>query len=129
MFLTCEGKFLDVKNIRDSLFRLTPVGRADKKLKDSLETTEGKALKKYEAALKRYRVSRTAHNIVKILFYAGLITSVAATVGIERVEFIAAVASYIGVTVLLICYGVSYYFLQIYKEEFYVRQTLLALEK
>ncbi len=118
-----------VENIRHRLFRLTPVGRADKKLKESLDKIDQHKLKKYETALNRYRFSRTIHNTVKVLFYAGVITSVAATVGIQRLEFLATLASYIGVTVLLICYGISYYFLQLYKEEFYVRQAILAAEK
>jgi len=90
---------------------------------------DAQVLQEYEKALARYRFSRTVHNLVKIFFYAGVITSIAATVGFESAEYIAVIASYIGVSILLVMYGVSYYFLQLYKEEFYVRQILLALEK
>jgi len=85
-------------------------------------------LKEYDKVLKKYRANKGVHNGVKVLLYAGIITSIAATVGLQQLELIAQIASYIGVTILFILYGITLYFSQLYKEDFHVKREVLISE-
>lgn len=104
--------------------KLTPLGRADKLVKKELEGYDNDRLKDYEKVFKRYGRVKSAHLVVKILLYAGIITTVTATFGIET-GFIAQIASYVGVSVLLIVYSALTYLDMVYREAFYVRRELL----
>ena len=93
--------------MKNKIFQLTPLGRADKEvrefLRDELSTEE---LREYERALDKFRSAKMLHLIIKSLLYAGLITSVATTIGLDQAYILQKIASYIGVTLLLIMYGI-----------------------
>lgn len=116
--------------IRDQIFRLTPLGRADRDLKKYLESkdVDEEKLRDYEKVLSKYRANRGVHNGVRVFLYAGIITSVATTFGIEQAQLIAQVASYIGVSILLILYGITLYFAELYREDFHVKREILIAE-
>jgi uncharacterized membrane protein len=119
-----------VKCIRDYIFRTTPLGRADKDLQKYLadKQVEEEFLKEYNKVLNKYRTNRALHNFIKIFLYAGIVTSVATTLGIEQAQYIAQVASYIGVSMLLVLYAVSLYFSELYREEYHVKREILISE-
>ncbi|MEF8880448.1 MAG: hypothetical protein V5A72_01290 [Candidatus Nanohaloarchaea archaeon] len=98
--------------LRDFIFRITPLGRADEDLRDYLEESnfETQRLEEYETVLNKYRTHRAIHNFIKLFLYAGVATSIATTFGIEQAQFIAQIASYIGVSILFVLYSSSLYF-------------------
>lgn len=116
--------------IIDGIFKLTPLGRADQDLRDYIEDKEDKEglLADYERVLAKYRTNKMLHNGVKVFLYAGIITSVAATFGLEEIEFIAQIASYIGVSVLLVLFSITKYFSELYREEYHVKREILISE-
>lgn len=109
---------------------MTPLGRADRELKKYLKDQEvdEKRLLEYEKVLNKYRANKAVHNIVKVLLYAGIITSVATTLGLEQARVIAQIASYIGVSILLVLYTVTMYFAELYREDFHVKREILISE-
>ncbi len=119
-----------MKVLIDGIFKLTPLGRADQDLRDYIEDKQQneELLSDYETVLAKYRTNKMLHNIFKVLFYAGVITSVAATFGIEGIEFIAQIASYIGVSLLLVLFAVTRYFSELYREEYHVKREILISE-
>lgn len=119
-----------MKWIRDYIFRTTPLGRADKDLQKYIadKQVEEELLKEYNKVLNKYRTNRALHNFIKIFLYAGIVTSVATTFGIEQAQYIAQVASYIGVSMLLVLYAVSLYFSELYREEYHVKREILISE-
>lgn len=106
------------------LSKLTPLGRADKLVKEELEGLEDERLIEYEEAYSNYRRIKSVHVAVRVLLYAGIITSITATFGI-RTDFIAQISSYIGVSVLFLAYAVLSYLNMVYREAFYVRREIL----
>jgi hypothetical protein len=121
-----HSKFSYVRNIKNRLFLLTPIGRSDVELRDHLEGKdfEDERLDEYDWALSKYRTHKFLHYIIKILFYAGIITSITATIGLE-VRILTQVASYIGVTLLFILFTATLYFSELYREEFHVKREIL----
>ena len=121
-----HSKFFYVRNIKNRLFLLTPIGRSDVELRDHLEGKdfEDEKFEDYEWALSKYRTHKALHYLIKILFYAGIITSVTATIGLE-VRILTQVASYIGVTLLFILFTATLYFSELYREEFHVKREIL----
>lgn len=119
-----------MKWIRDYIFRTTPLGRADKDLQKYIadKQVNEELLKEYNKVLNKYRTNRALHNFIKIFLYAGIVTSVATTFGIEQAQYIAQVASYIGVSMLLVLYAVSLYFSELYREEYHVKREILISE-
>jgi hypothetical protein len=119
-----------VKKLRDFIFRLTPLGRADDDVKEYVKNSELEAerLAEYETVLNKYRTHRGIHNFVKLFLYAGIVTSVATTFGLEEAEFIAQIASYIGVSILFFLYSASMYFSELYREEYHVKREILISE-
>ena len=119
-----------MKWIRDHIFRTTPLGRADKDLQKYIadKQVNEELLKEYNKVLNKYRTNRALHNFIKIFLYAGIVTSVATTFGIEQAQYIAQVASYIGVSMLLVLYAVSLYFSELYREEYHVKREILISE-
>lgn len=119
-----------MKWIRDYIFRTTPLGRADKDLQKYTadKQVNEELLKEYNKVLNKYRTNRALHNFIKIFLYAGIVTSVATTFGIEQAQYIAQVASYIGVSMLLVLYAVSLYFSELYREEYHVKREILISE-
>ena len=118
-----------MENLKDGLFLLTPIGRSDVELENYLEGREidDEKLEDYKSSLSKYRTHKLIHNLVKMLFYAGIITSVAATLGLEA-QILAQIASYIGVTMLLIFYIITLYFSELYREDFHVKREILISE-
>ena len=112
--------------MKNKIFQLTPLGRADKEvrefLRDELSTEE---LREYERALDKFRSAKMLHLIIKSLLYAGLITSVATTIGLDQAYILQKIASYIGVTLLLIIYGISRYFMDLYREHYHVQREIV----
>ena len=116
--------------MKDKIFRLTPLGRADIELKNYLSADEdiesSEEFKSYEKALKKYRNLKILQMSVKVLLYAGLITSIAASVGLEQISILNQIASYIGVTFLLLGYAVTNYATMLHREEYHVRREILV---
>lgn len=111
--------------LREKIGYASPLGRAHQKLERYLEGDLSASRKEYIKAYRKYRTNRAALLGVKSLLYAGLITSVLTTAGIGGAELIAQVASYIGVTVLLVFYAVFRYLSELYREEYHVRREIL----
>jgi hypothetical protein len=116
--------------VKDKIFRLTPLGRADILLKEFLGVDENfldtEEFQNYEDALQKYRNLKLLQMVVKILLYAGLITSVAASLGLDGLRIINQVASYLGFTVLLVSYAVVNYATMIHREEYHVKREILV---
>ena len=116
--------------MKDKIFRLTPLGRADIELKKYLgadeEMIDSQEFRSYEESLQKYRNLKLLQLTVKILLYAGLITSIAASFGIEEIKIINQIASYIGVTFLLIAYVTINYATMLHREEYHVKREILV---
>lgn len=104
--------------------KLTPLGRAEKILEEEIQEFKAEDKEKYDEALTKYRRTKTAHLVVKILLYAGIITSFTATFGID-VGIISRISSYIGVTLLLVLYTFLTYITTVSREIFLVRREIL----
>lgn len=98
-----------LQRIRDQVFRFSPVGAVDEELREKLDE-ENIDWSDYERALKNYRLSLGLFNVTRLLFYAGLINSIASTFNIWGAGIIQQIASYIGVTVIFALYTVTRYF-------------------
>lgn len=115
-----------MKHLKKKIFQFTPLGRADKEVRDFLRHELSKEeLHGYERALDKFRSAKMFHLIVKSLLYAGLITSIATTVGLDQAYILQKIASYIGVTLLLIVYGISRYFMDLYREHYHVQREIV----
>lgn len=111
--------------VKDTLFRLTPLGRADGQIRDFLrEKLQDHQFERYNKALMKYRNFKLIQQLTRVLFYASVITSVAATFNLN-LSIINQIASYIGFTVLIIIYGIVNYFTMIYREEYHVQRDIL----
>ncbi|QKQ98858.1 hypothetical protein GKQ38_05035 [Candidatus Nanohaloarchaea archaeon] len=112
--------------MKKKVFQLTPLGRADKEVRDFLrDELNEEELKSYESGLDKFRSAKTIHLIVKSLLYAGLIASVAATFGLPQAYILQKIASYIGVTLLFVIYGFSKYFMEFYREHYHVQREIV----
>ena len=115
--------------VKDKIFSFIPLGRADLLLEEfigeNLEKNR-KEFQEYETALAKYRNLKLFQIIIKILLYAGVITSIVASLGFEQIRIISQIASYIGVTFLLFAYVITNYFTMIYREEYHVRREILV---
>ena len=112
--------------MKNKIFELTPLGRADRDVRDFLEEDLSKEeLAEYEKRLEQFRSSKIVHLIIKSLLYAGLITSVATTIGLDQAYILQKIASYIGVTLLLVIYGFSKYFMDLYREQYHVQREIV----
>ena len=111
--------------MKDRLFRLTPLGRADGQIRDFLrEKLQDHQFERYNKALMKYRNFKLVQQLTRILFYASVITSVAATFNLN-LSIINQIASYIGFTFLIILYGIINYLTMIYREEYHVQRDIL----
>jgi len=110
------------------LFELTPLGKADKEVRGFLkEGLEPHQFDRYEAALKKYRYLKIIQGSLKVLLYASIVTSVAATFGL-RGEFliIERIASYIGTSFIFVIYAFVSYFTMIRREAYHVQREILV---
>ena len=116
--------------MKEKIFNLTPLGRADILLKEYLgldeEIDETSEFQEYEDALKKYRNLKLLQLVVKILLYAGVVTSVAASFGLEELRIINRIASYFGVSFLLISYIGINYVTMLHREEYHVKREILV---
>lgn len=113
-------------DFRRYFFELTPLGKADQEVRDYLgEEISSAQFQRYERALNYYRTAKMFQLAAKILLYAGIITSVVATVGFEQVRLLQHLASYFGATLLLIFYAVSSYFALLRRESYHVQREIL----
>ncbi|QGA80790.1 hypothetical protein [Candidatus Nanohalobium constans] len=111
--------------MKNKIFRLTPLGRADGQIRDFLENKlEDHQFERYNKALMKYRNFKLIQQFIRILFYASIITSVAATFNLN-LSLINQIASYLGFTVILIIYGIVNYLTMIYREEYHVQRDIL----
>lgn len=104
--------------------KLTPIGRADRIIQEEVEQPDEEKKKEYYRALRKYRKANAVTLFTKLLLYAGLITSFAATFGLNA-DLITKLSSYLGITLILILYLASNYLSSMYREVFLVRRELL----
>ena len=112
--------------IKQHLFELTPLGKADKDVRAYLKQgLEPHQFKRYETSLRHYRHLKILQVSLKILLYAGIATSIVATVGLNEAMILQKVASYIGTTVLLVLFSVTSYITMIRRESYHVQREIL----
>lgn len=113
---------------RKYVFELTPLGKADKEVRDFLqEGLEPHQYESYQRTLNQYRYVKIAQIALKALFYASIITSIAATFGFTgELLIIERVASYIGTTMIFILYGITSYITLIRREAYHVQREILV---
>jgi hypothetical protein len=116
--------------MKEKIFQLTPLGRADILLKKYLgageDLIDSEEFKEYERALQKYRNLKLLQMVVKVLLYAGIITSVAASIGLEELRVINRIASYLGFTIILIAYVIVNYITMLHREEYHVKREILV---
>lgn len=109
----------------ERIHRLTPEGKADHQLRQFLkDKSEEKDFTEYDDSWEKYRKFKTVQTISKILLYASIITSVAASFNFN-LRFITTLASFLGPTLLLILYAATTYISKVYKEELHVQRDIL----
>lgn len=120
-------KFFDRNlSVRQKLFQLTPLGKADYELKQYLKgKATDKEISRYQTALNHYRHIKLGQISLKILLYAGIVTSVATTFGLEQAQIIQQIASYIGVSIIFVLYAVTSYITMIRRESYHVQREIL----
>lgn len=108
-------------------FEFTPLGKADKEVRDFLrQGLEPHQFERYEKSLKHYRHMKLIQASLKVLLYAGIITSLAATVGVSgKVQIIQRVASYVGTSVIFVLYAITSYITMIRRETYHVQREIL----
>ena len=113
----------------DKLYNLTPLGRAELLIEEYLEKEgieeQTEELNDYERVLSRYQNLNILQIIVKVLLYAGVITSVATSMGLQQVQIINQIASYIGVSFLALAYIITNHFTKLYREEYQIKREIL----
>lgn len=108
------------------LFELTPLGKADKEVRGYLkENLDDGQFSRYNSALKQYRHMKMLQTGLKILLYASIITSIAATIGFEELEIIQKLASYVGTSFILVLYAFTSYITMIRRESYHVQREIL----
>lgn len=114
-------------DIRKYVFEFTPLGKADKEVRNYLEThLEEHQVDRYHSALQQYRHVKVVQTTLKILLYASLITSIAATIGFrEELEILERVASYLGTSIIFFLFVVTSYITMIRRETYHVQREIL----
>lgn len=112
--------------IKKHFFELTPLGKADKEVRGYLkERLDKEQFERYHSALKHYRHMKFIQTTLKILFYASIITSVAATYGLNQAMIIQKVASYIGTSLIFVLFAITSYITMIRRETYHVQREIL----
>lgn len=118
-----------MKTWQEKLFKFTPLGRADVELRKYFDDDEAfldtEEYSDYEASRKKFRNRKLFEVGVKALLYASVITSVAVALGFPQIRILNRIASYFGVSVLLLLYVAALYSSALYREEYYLRRELL----
>lgn len=113
-------------NLRRHLFELTPLGKADKDVREYLrENLDDEQFQRYHTALSHYRHMKVIQSSLKLLFYASIITSIAATVGFNQAQILQKVASYLGTSVIFILFAATSYITMIRRESYHVQREIL----
>lgn len=113
-------------NIRKYIFELTPLGKADKEVRQYLkENLDEEQFKRYHNALLHYRHIKAVQAALKILFYASIITSIATTIGLNGIIFIEQVSTYIGTSFVFLLYAATSYITMIRREAYHVQREIL----
>ena len=110
---------------RRYLFELTPLGKADNELRRFLDDLDTEEFQNYDRTFKRYKRFRIAQLFLKVLVYASIVTTVAATLGFEEIKIIQRIASYLGTSLLLLLYGALSYLALLNKEIYHVQREIL----
>lgn len=102
------------------------MGEADKLVEAQISEEQKNKTKftNYKLAFKKYRYFKRIEIFTRILLYAGVISSAAAVIGFG-LEILNRLASYIGISALLILYLVSRYFAVRFREKMYVEREIL----
>lgn len=110
------------------LFELTPLGKAHKEVTTYIsEVLSEEEMREYRKALDQYRHMKLIQIVIKGLFYASIITSVAATVGLEnQFKIFQRIASYLGTSMLFVLFSVSSYITLIRRENYHVKREILV---
>ena len=111
--------------IKEKVNWLSTVGHVDQELRKEIDDLETEEFLEYEKAYRRYRHTRKAEISFRILLYAGLLTSFATSIGIEQLEILQTIATYIGVTLLFVFYALTGYINKRAKENLYFRREIL----
>lgn len=111
--------------IKEKINWLSPVGYVDQELRKEIDDLETEEFSEYEKAYRRYRHTRKAEISLRILLYAGLLTSFATSIGIEQLEILQTIATYIGVTLLFVFYALTGYVNKRARENLYFRREIL----
>lgn len=112
--------------IKKYLFELTPLGKADKEVRDYLKQgLEPHQFERYQNSLNHYRHIKVIQSSLKMLFYASIIASVATTVGLNGAQILEKVASYIGTSVIFVLYAITSYISMIRRETYHVQREIL----
>ncbi|MFB6159231.1 MAG: hypothetical protein ABEJ95_06275 [Candidatus Nanohalobium sp.] len=116
--------------MKKKLEKLTPIGRTHQELEKYLEQNGEKEdyRERYEETLSKYRKTQIIRQTTKLLLYASLITSFAATFQLD-IKLIEKIASYIGLTLLLAAYTTANYTNKIYREELHLHRNILINQK
>lgn len=113
--------------VKKYLFELTPLGKADKEVRDYLkEGLEPHQFERYQSSLNHYRHMKVIQAGLKMLFYASIIASIATTVGFDQVQLLQKIASYIGTSVIFVLYAVTSYLAMIRRETYHVQREILV---
>ena len=112
--------------VKKHIFELTPLGKADKEVRSYLKKgLEPHQFERYETSLNHYRHIKVVQASLKMLFYASIITSVAATVGLDQAQILQKIASYIGTSLIFVLYAVTSYIAMIRRETYHVQREIL----
>lgn len=107
------------------IFKFTPLGRADSKIKAFLEDRlDDHQFERYNESLNKYRTAKLFQQFFRLLLYASLVTSVAATFNLN-LSIITQIASYLGFTLILVFYAITNYFTMLYREDYHVQRDIL----
>ena len=107
------------------IFRFTPLGRADGQIRDFLEKRlDDRHFQRYNRSLNKYRNFLLIRNILRVLLYASLITSIAASFNLN-LSIINRIVSYLGFSVIALLYLIASYFAMLYREEYHVQRDIL----
>lgn len=112
--------------VKKHLFELTPLGKADKEVRDYLKKgLEPHQFERYENSLNHYRHIKLVQAGLKGLFYASIIASVATTVGLDQAQILQRIASYVGTSVIFVLYAITSYIAMIRRETYHVQREIL----
>ncbi|MFT4892262.1 MAG: hypothetical protein ACI8Z7_000029 [Candidatus Nanohaloarchaea archaeon] len=113
-------------DIRKHFFELTPLGKADKEVREYLkERLDEEQFNRYHRSLSHYRHMKFIQSSLKLLFYASIITSIATTFGFTQAQLLQQIASYLGTSLIFILYAATSYITMIRRESYHVQREIL----